>query len=76
MESAGTSTDEIKVDLRLSVLKALQATWLVSLYNHLTGSMGKRQIAKEWRIAGISKLVQQGTRSGFSSGGANGNALA
>ena len=41
MESAGTSTDEIKVDLRLSVLKALQATWLVSLYNHLTGSMGK-----------------------------------
>ena len=58
MESAGTSTDEIKVDLRLSVLKALQATWLVSLYDPLTGSMGKRHIAKGWSVAEISELVQ------------------
>ena len=58
MESAGTSTDEIKVDLRLSVLKPLQATWLVSLYDQLTGSMGKRHIAKGWSIAEISELVQ------------------
>ena len=58
MESAGTSTDEIKVDLRLSVLNPLQATWLVSLYDPLTGSMGKRQIAKGWSVAEISELVQ------------------
>ena len=58
MESAGTSTDEIKVDLRLSVLKPLQATWLVSLYDQLTGRMGKRHIAKGWSIAEISELVQ------------------
>ena len=58
METAGTSTDEIKVDLRLSVLKPLQTTRLVSLYNHLSGSMGKRHIAKGWSIAGISELVQ------------------
>lgn len=44
MES-GNSTDEIEVDLRLSVLKPLHATWLVSLYNHLTGSVEKRHIA-------------------------------
>ena len=48
MES-GNSTDEIEVDLRLYVLKPLQATWLLSLYNHLTGSMGKRHIAKGWK---------------------------
>ena len=48
----------IKVDLRLSVLKLLQATWLVSLYDPLTGSMGKRHIAKGWSIAEISELVQ------------------
>ena len=58
MESAGTSTDEIKVDLRLSVLNPLQATWLVSLYHPLTGSMGKRHIAKGWSVAEISELVQ------------------
>ena len=58
MESAEGSTDEIKVDLRLSVLKPLQATWLVSLYDQLTGSMGKRHIAKGWSIAEISELVQ------------------
>ena len=58
MESAGTSTEEIKVDFRLSVLKPLQATWLVCLYDQLTGSMGKRHIAKGWSIAEISELVQ------------------
>ena len=40
----GNSTDEVV--LRLSVLKPLHATWLVSLYNHLTGTEGKRHIAK------------------------------
>ena len=57
MES-GNSTDEIEVDLRLSGLKPLHATWLVSLYNHLTGSVGKQHIAKGWSKAGIPELVQ------------------
>ena len=54
----GNSTDEVV--LRLSVLKPLHATWLVgaSLYNHLTGSAGKRHIAKGWNKAGICELVQ------------------
>ena len=46
------------IDLRLSVLNPLQATWLVSLYDPLTGSMGKRHIAKGWSVAEISELVQ------------------
>ena len=54
----GNSTDEIGVNLRLSVLRPLHATLLVSLYNHLTGSVGKRHIAKEWSKVGISELVQ------------------
>lgn len=59
MES-GNSPDEIEVDLRLSVLKPLHATWLVRLNNHLTGSVrvGKRHIAKGWNKAGISELLQ------------------
>ena len=43
--SKGNSTDEVEVDLRLPALKTLHATRLVSLYNHLTGSVGKRHIA-------------------------------
>ena len=38
MES-GNRTHEIEVDLKLSVLKPLHATWLVSLYNHLILSL-------------------------------------
>ena len=56
MESG--NNDEIEVDLRLSVLKPLHAIWLVSLYNHLKGSVGKRHIAKGWSKAGISAPVQ------------------
>ena len=40
------------------MLKPLHAAWLVSFYNHLTGSVGKLHIAKEWSKAGISKLVR------------------
>ena len=54
----GDSAGEIEVDLRLSVLNLLNGTWLVSLSNHLTGSVGKRQIAKGRSKAGISELVQ------------------
>ena len=53
----GNSTHEIEVDLGPSVLEPLYATWLLSFYNHLTGSVGKLHIAKEWSKAGISKLV-------------------
>ena len=49
----------IEVDLRLSVIKPLHATWLVSLYNHLTSCEGKRHIAKGWEKASIA-LVANG----------------
>ena len=52
---------ETEVDLRLSVLNPLHATWLVSLYNNLTGSVGKRHSAKGWSKAGISETVQEKT---------------
>ena len=57
MES-GTSHDEIEVDLRLSVLKPLHATWLVSLFDLVTSSVGKRHIAKGWSKAGIAGVAE------------------
>ena len=47
-----------EVDLRLSVLKPLQATWLVSLYNHLTGSEGRRCLTtgcEKAQVAGVAR---------------------
>ena len=57
MES-GTSSDDIEVDLRLSVLKSLHATWIVSLYNHLTSSEGKRYVTKGCEKAGVAGVVR------------------
>ena len=51
------STDQIEVYLGPSVLKPLHAAWLVSFYNHLTGSVGKLHIAKRWSKAQISVVV-------------------
>ena len=43
---------------RFENIRAEALTWLVSLNNNLTGSVGKRNIAKGWIKAGISELVQ------------------
>ena len=43
---------------RFEDIRAEALTWLVSLNNNLTGSVGKRNIAKGWIKAGISELVQ------------------
>ena len=42
------------VDLRLSVLKPIHATWIVSMYNHLSSSEGRQSIAKGWKKAGVT----------------------
>ena len=58
MESAGTSTDEIKVDLRLSVLKALTSHLAGKPLRPVDRQYGKRHIANGWSVAEISELVQ------------------
>ena len=49
--------EDVDVDLRLSVIKPIHATWLVSLYNHLSSSEGKLSIAKGWKKARITDVV-------------------
>ena len=58
---SGTTTDEIEVDLRLSVLKPLHARWMVSLYNHLTNREGKGYVTKGWEKAGVAGVVNSET---------------
>ena len=38
--------DDVDVDLRLSVLKPIHATWIVSMYKQLSSSEGRQSIAK------------------------------
>ena len=47
----GVVLDDVDVDLRLSVLKPIHATWIVSMYNHLSSSEG-----------GLSQLQKDGRR--------------
>ena len=49
--------EDVDVDLRLSVIKPIHATWLVSLYKHLSSSEGKLSIAKGRKKAGITDVV-------------------
>ena len=48
---SGVVLDDVDVDLRLSVLKPIHATWIVSMYNHLSSSDMKAdsQLQKDGR---------------------------
>ena len=54
---SGVALDDVDVDMRLSVLKPIHATWLVSMFNHLSSSEGRISIAKGWKKAGISEVI-------------------
>ena len=44
----GDVNGEVNVDLRLTALKPLHASWLVDLYNHLSSDIGRFHLAKGW----------------------------
>ena len=54
---SGVVLDDVDVDLRLSVLKPIHATWIVSMCNHLSSSEDRQSIAKGWKKAGISDVA-------------------
>ena len=58
---AGKLFDLIDIDLKLSVLKPLHASWLIELLNYMTSSSGKAVSLKDWEVAGITKAIKQGT---------------
>ena len=57
----GENVEDIEVDLRLTAIKPLHAQWLVSMYNFFTSSKGPQIIVKEWKKAGISGIILDGT---------------
>ena len=53
--------EDIDVQLRLSLLKPLHASWLVDLYNEFTSSKGKDIIISGWRASGILDALKLGS---------------
>ena len=58
---AGKLMEEIDIDLKLSVLKPLHASWLIELFDHMTSPAGKAVSLKGWEVAGITDAVKKGT---------------
>ena len=56
----GMQLDDIDIKLKLSVLKPLQAKWIVELYDHFTSERGHEVIANGWKSAGITGAVGEG----------------
>ena len=54
---SGVVLNDVDVDLRLSVLKPIHATWIVSNYNHLSSFEGRQSIVKGWKKAGVTDVV-------------------
>ena len=55
------SMEEIDIDLKLSVLKPLPASWLIELFDHMTSPAGKAVSLKGSEVAAITDAVKKGT---------------
>ena len=52
--------DDIEIKLKLSVLKPLDAKWIVELYNYLTFEKGHDVIGNGWKSARITGAIEGG----------------
>ena len=56
----GKTLDDIEIKLKLSVMKPLQARWIVELYNYLTSEKGQDVIENGRKSAGITGAIEGG----------------
>ena len=50
--------DGIEIKFKVSVLKLLQAKWIVELCNYLTSEKGYDVIRKGWKSAGLTGAIE------------------
>ena len=53
---SGINFEDVAVNLKLSVLKPIDATWLVELYNFFTTTKRRVYVLKGWEKAGIKDV--------------------
>ena len=57
---SGKELNDIDIQLKLSILKALDAKWVLELYNYLTSEKGRDIIANGRKAAGITNAITLG----------------
>ena len=60
---AGQDYRNIDIQLRLSALKPLHASWMLEMYDYLTSAKGKKIIIKGLEAAGITQAILGGSNS-------------
>ena len=58
----GIPVEEIIIELKLSVMKPLHASWITLLYNYMTSAEGRSIAINGWRRAGILDAVAEGCK--------------
>ena len=56
----GKDIKDVKISLKLSIVKPLHAKWLIEMYNHMTASEGRDVCLKGWKVAGILAAAVKG----------------
>ena len=56
---AGVPAESIDVNLKLTSLKALQANWLIKLYNVLTTADGREMVQNGWTKSGVTAVLKK-----------------
>ena len=59
----GKNLEDVEVIMKLSLIKPIQAGWLVELYNHMTTEKGRDIISGGWRAAGITDAINLGVEN-------------
>ena len=57
---SGKGVDNIDIQLKMSVLKPVHASWINDLYNYFTGPEGKEIIINGWKAAYITEALKKG----------------
>ena len=55
---AGIPTESTDVNLKLTSLKALHASWLIELYNVLTTADGRETVLNGWKKSGVTAVLK------------------
>ena len=55
-----TDVEQIDVQMKLSVMKPLHASWLIELYNYKISSAGREMCMKRWEKSGIYNAAIKG----------------
>jgi len=61
--SLNKEIEDINVQLKLTTIKPLHASWLLQFYNHITSSDGREVVLNGWKASGIYDAVRMGSAS-------------